>query len=184
MYFFFPFLFFKDTYTYMCYSKSICTRLQWRNVFEIRHYVNISNKIKKETSTDIGPTVLWQFWNHLKKIEVFPSMPRDGVEESQQRGERRGRTGAGSDGHERLDSQFMHYSFDDCRLAIKSQWKTLRLFVLWWHQVKKSGAGTGVTWEIWKGDFNVQKKLRFLSGLFWAELLDTGNTDENKLEFQ
>lgn len=42
----------------MCYRNSICTRLQWRNVLEIRHYVN--SEIKA-TSTDIGPTLLWQF---------------------------------------------------------------------------------------------------------------------------
>ena len=48
---------FKDTYTYMCYGKTICTRLQWRNVFEIRHYVIFKENKENITSTDIGPTM-------------------------------------------------------------------------------------------------------------------------------
>lgn len=48
---------FKDTYTYMCYGKTICTRLQWRNVFEIRHYVIFKENKENRTSTDIGPTM-------------------------------------------------------------------------------------------------------------------------------
>lgn len=41
----------------MCYGKTICTRLQWRNVFEIRHYVIFKENKENRTSTDIGPTM-------------------------------------------------------------------------------------------------------------------------------
>lgn len=140
----------------MCYSKSICTRLQWRNVFEIRHYVNISNK--KETSTDIGPTVLWQFWNHRKKIEVFQACretewKKDSEEREMWREERQ--TGAGE--WWLLGISFtIHALFviDECHSAIQSQWKTLRLVYFddikleirswYWDEPGKFGRGSSM----------------------------------------
>lgn len=61
----------------MCYSKSFCTTLQWRNVFEIRHYVIFQQKNKHLQ------TLVQLYYGSFKLsevIEVFKHAERQSLE--------------------------------------------------------------------------------------------------------